>query len=266
MSDPVDDLVVSERRLDLLDAELWIVGPSDLSGRLTGPRSRYASTVEIPYYLQRIPNPEAPANARRAVIPDPSLWSPQTPFLYEAKLDLGADRGKAAFVWGFRRLALGRDGLRVNGAPFRLNGVRRATLSEADAVDLRQQGVDAVMLPATVATRAAWDVADRVGLFVVGVAEGDPAVAASLRRHASALAWIVDPRAVASPEFLRRQGAAHPFLGVMASADPAPPWAQFVVRDAEGATAPGWNGPTLALAAETASEASAELGVIRVGA
>jgi len=229
MHDPLDDLQILQRRLDLIDAELWIVGPPEMTGRLAGPKTRCASTIEIPFYLQKIPHPNAPAGGQRVLIPEPNLWSPETPYLYEAKLDLGPSRGKAVFSWGFRRLAWGKDGLRVNGAILELNMERREGLDEAEAMVLREKGVKVVELPAVPLNHAAWDVADRVGLLVIGVVGRQLDVVRKLQRHPSALGWIVDPH-VRAIDGAGVAGSFRHFLGVRDDGNAPPAWAEFVVR------------------------------------
>ncbi|MFO0865964.1 MAG: hypothetical protein U0744_15160 [Gemmataceae bacterium] len=223
MNDPLASLEVFERRLDLLDAELWIIGPPEMTGRLAGPKTRYASTIEIPFYLQKIPHPDAPAGGQRVLIPEPSLWSPQMPYLYEAKLDLGP-LGKAKFAWGFRRLAWTKDAFRVNGTLAELKAERRSQLTEVDALALREAGINVVVLPLIDA--AAWDIADRVGMFLIGEVSDRIDLARSLRWHPSALGWIL--RAEQSAEALRSPHSITPFLGVDSSG-PVPSWAEFTV-------------------------------------
>jgi hypothetical protein len=224
MNAPLPSIDVLERRLDLFDAELWIVGPPKMTGRLAGPKTRYASTIEVPFYLQKIPDPTAPAGAQRVLIPEPSLWSFETPYLYEAKLDLGS-QGKAQFAWGFRRLKWTPDAFRLNGSSIDLRVERRKGLSEAEALELRAAGVRVVILP--LADGAAWDIADRVGLLLIGEVGSDFEQARALRWHASALGWILDPTQSAI-ESLRRTGAGDPFVGVDAKAQTLPSWAEFV--------------------------------------
>ncbi|MBX9682087.1 MAG: hypothetical protein K2X38_25295 [Gemmataceae bacterium] len=226
MNAPLDSIEVLERRLGIVDAELWIVGPPEMSGRLAGPKTRYASTIEVPFYLQKIPNPAAPPGAQRVLIPEPSLWSPETPYLYEAKLDLGG-AGKVRFNLGLRRLAWTREDFRVNGATIELKAEQRTTLSEANGLALRQAGINVVFVP--VSQSGAWDVADRVGLFVIGEVGRQFDLALRLRRHPSVLGWMIDPR-IPSKEALAFKNAAGGFLGLCTSpAEVPPPWIDFVV-------------------------------------
>src|SRR5262245_21813467 len=62
----------------------------ELRGRLVGPRCRYATTVEVAYPFRGLPRGqhEPHAVAVRALIPEPSLWEPTCPFLYEGPLEV----------------------------------------------------------------------------------------------------------------------------------------------------------------------------------
>jgi len=79
-----------DQRLNPAEAEIWVaIQPEqssnhiELRGRLMGPRCPYASTVEIAYPLRPFPaTVGVPAGFQaRVLIPEPSLWEPQTPFL-----------------------------------------------------------------------------------------------------------------------------------------------------------------------------------------
>jgi len=64
-------------------------------GKLVGPRCAYASTVEIAYPLREISRACDPAEVAhitlRAIIPEPCLWDPQSPFLYRCVVELLED-------------------------------------------------------------------------------------------------------------------------------------------------------------------------------
>src|SRR5579883_857477 len=70
---------------------------TQVRGYLTGPRCPYATTIEVAYpwrETSRTYEKEGePHISARAVIPEPSLWEPQTPFLYEGTVELW-DNGK----------------------------------------------------------------------------------------------------------------------------------------------------------------------------
>jgi hypothetical protein len=101
-------------RLSPVEAEVWIVveaehitPTTEVRGRLVGPRCANTSTVEVAYPLRPFPRPPAgvPGLSQRVVIPDPSLWEPQRPFLYHVIVELwedGARQDEAAFDYGLR--------------------------------------------------------------------------------------------------------------------------------------------------------------------
>ena len=180
-------------------------------GRLVGPRSVYARTLEVAYPLRALfPSPPTPLPrsggegspeslpACRVVIPEPTFWDPETPFLYEVRVELWEDGqlvDRAEAVHGLRTRGLTPGGLRWNGRPITLRGVTRAALTPEDAAALRQAGCNTLVAPAHAA--ALWDAADRLGFLVLGrVADsGEPSPA--LRSHACVLGWLLPPGAPA---------------------------------------------------------------------
>jgi hypothetical protein len=101
-------------RLSPAEAEVWLqidareVAPStEVRGRLTGPRCPGRTTIEVAYPLRafnQLP-PGLPPLSRRVVIPDPSLWEPERPFVYHAVIELWQDGkccDRAEFDYGLR--------------------------------------------------------------------------------------------------------------------------------------------------------------------
>jgi hypothetical protein len=175
---------------------------TEVRGRLMGPRCRFAATVEVAYHFRPLPPSAAPpapeALAARAVIPEASLWEPQCPFLYEGPVELWQDGRRCDRVTvrhGLRTLALGPHGLRVNGRPLPLRGRAVAACSEEDALELRRAGHNLLLAPVQEGAEATWEVADRVGLFVLGRLTGaaTPEVVAALSAHPSCLGWLLAP-------------------------------------------------------------------------
>ncbi len=90
-----------DRVLDPIQAELWVrvevascTESTDIRGRLTGPRCDGVDTVEVAYPLRPLAGPqEGRGNIliRRVVIPEPNFWTAETPFLYEAVVELWED-------------------------------------------------------------------------------------------------------------------------------------------------------------------------------
>jgi hypothetical protein len=88
------------RRLSSAEAELWIrieaeqtTPTTEVRGRMVGPRCPGMTTVEVAYSLQPFPRlPEGmPPLSRRVVIPEPSLWEAERPFVYHAVIELWQD-------------------------------------------------------------------------------------------------------------------------------------------------------------------------------
>src|SRR5947207_1064940 len=61
-----------------------------IRGRLMGPRCPYAATVEVAYPLKEIERTVGSEGETsillRTIIPEPSMWDPQSPFLYSGPL------------------------------------------------------------------------------------------------------------------------------------------------------------------------------------
>src|SRR5262249_42868669 len=97
----------------------------ELRGRLHGPRSVYSSTVEVAYAVQPVVAKTGEV-AGRLIVPDPCLWDPKNPFLYEGIVQLWQDGqmlDERPLRHGFRTVAIAKDGsLLINGRVWRLNG------------------------------------------------------------------------------------------------------------------------------------------------
>ncbi len=64
---------------------------TEIRGRFVGPRCQGTTTIEVAYPLRPLPDADADVPnslSRRVVIPEPSLWDVETPFLYEAIIEL----------------------------------------------------------------------------------------------------------------------------------------------------------------------------------
>jgi hypothetical protein len=91
------------RRLSSAEAELWIrieaeqITPTtEVRGRIIGPRCPEVTTIEVAYPLRPFPRlPEGvPPLSRRVIIPEPSLWEAERPFVYRAIIELFQDGGR----------------------------------------------------------------------------------------------------------------------------------------------------------------------------
>jgi hypothetical protein len=232
------DITIVNRRLDPAESELWITAPEPITGRFMGPHCKFASTVEVAHYLRPLPSDTAaPDYTQRVVVPEPSFWEPETPFLYTGLLQRSS--GAIRVRHGMRTISLGPKGLRVNRHPIRVKGARRTNF--ADAADLRQAGVNTLLVPVRSTATEIWEQADEWGFFVLGEITERAAVpiARALKSHASCLGWIVgDDVAIESLDAIQAIPGREPLIGRHVESPPAslPAGVQFV---ADGTTQMG---------------------------
>jgi len=209
MPNRIRALQILERRLVPVEVELGITvipeyydAATRVTGRLAGPRSRYASTVEVAYPLRevhRTDREDGPRIFLRVVIPEASFWEPATPFLYRGPIELwqANDCGDALTICrGFRFLNLGRQGLRINGKVLSLRGALRDVLTQPAAEELHNAGTNVLIVSlSSEAAPAVWNLADEMGFLVLGQisALGECNLAWSLQDHPSTLGWILEP-------------------------------------------------------------------------
>lgn len=75
--------------------------PAQIQGRLLGPKCPFSTTIELAYPLQILEATAQPVCdptdpdvlieqqwLLQALIPEPSLWEPQTPFVYEGPVEV----------------------------------------------------------------------------------------------------------------------------------------------------------------------------------
>lgn len=239
MTNRIRDVVVLNHRLDPIETELHIHVKVDelteataFKGRLIGPRSAHASTIEIAYPLRECERLDHVV--LRVIIPEPSLWEPKTPFLYEGPLELwqgGILCERVAIRHGIRALQLTTKGLRLNGKPFVLRGkIVAPTLSEGDAKRWRDAGFNALWTTVTEPAIEPWNVAERVGLFLMGSSVDLNAfhfLRHELTNHPSHFGWIFN-RTDLSQAPIQQDGLAM-FYGVNTSAQSRPEHADFLV-------------------------------------
>ncbi len=210
MENRILDVEVHDHSLDPAAAELRVVvriaspvPAVELRGRLMGPSCAFSSTVEIAYPLRPVAVPgtaRAEEHAAGVLIPEPSLWDPQSPFLYGGPIELWVDGRRCDSVrvrHGLRRLQVRPGEVRVNGRPLALRGTElTAPCSDEEALQLRRAGCNLIVAPVAQATAPLWDVGDRLGFLVVGrlagVDDETPGRLAGLRRHACCLGWLAD--------------------------------------------------------------------------
>jgi hypothetical protein len=207
MSNSLLRVDVRDRSLAPTQAEVWITvvpqridAGTEIRGRLLGPRSAYATTLEVAYPLRHLPpgvQGDPAGITRRVVIPEANLWEPAKPFLYRGPAELwqdGACCGRVVVSHGLRSLAPGPRGLRLNGKPLVLSGREVVQAPEVgEARELRGRGCNLLVAP--VAAAAVWEAADRLGFLVLGRLAGGSEdtlrQAGALAGHASCLGWLV---------------------------------------------------------------------------
>jgi hypothetical protein len=179
MLNRIRDVVVLNHRLDPVETELSIhvllekITPgTELKGRLIGPRCAFSTTIEIAYPMRE--SDRSDHIELRVVVPEPSWWEPETPFLYVGSVELWQDGEfceRVAISHGIRWLQLTPKGLHLNGKRFTLRGkIVDPAISEADARKLREQEFNALFTAIAEPRLALWGLADRIGFFVVGTA------------------------------------------------------------------------------------------------
>lgn len=186
-----------------------------LHGRLHGPHSRHAATVEIAYSL-RCGSPIVDSDGWRVhfsvSVPEPNLWDWQSPFLY--RLEIGRPDTLASCEIGLRQRRVGRAGLLWNGQPLAITPTNT--------------------LIASPDTPAVWAEADADGRLVLGRLPANPDIwletANRFETHASTLGWLLPPSPDPAPwQAVELRGAGHivmvgepfsPTFGIFSSPPP----------------------------------------------
>lgn len=104
-------------------------------GRFNGPSCPFSTTIEIAYPLRERARDEVITLS--AVIPEPSWWDPESPFVYIGFVDLmreGVVAERVNFQHAIYWLQMTSKGLRLNGQPFVLRG--RCVVSIGDVESL----------------------------------------------------------------------------------------------------------------------------------
>jgi Glycosyl hydrolases family 2 len=197
----IRSLQMEIRKLDPAEADVRFQLAADRSdaglsvrGRLVGPRCAYASTVEVAYPLRDAPLDEPNRLNARAIVPEPNLWEPACPFLYEATVELLEDRNSIdaiTMTLGLRTIAISGKSFVLNGKRFEPKAIAAVHPTEADLVQARKQ-FNAIVLPVSEDARPLWHLCDQVGLGVFGCIANESRSAPELANHACLLGWIVD--------------------------------------------------------------------------
>ncbi len=123
--------------------------PGQIIGRLNGPRCPFSTTVEIAYPLRERERGEIATLS--AVIPEPSWWDPESPFVYHGFIELphgDAKPERTTFQHAIYWLQMTSKGLRLNGRPFQLRGKCVDQIGSLDSLrDYRSRGFNWLILP-----------------------------------------------------------------------------------------------------------------------
>ncbi|HYF26377.1 MAG TPA: glycoside hydrolase family 2 TIM barrel-domain containing protein [Baekduia sp.] len=93
--------------------------PRDLT--LVGVLRRGTETVQIPFTAQRVPSGESARVVATVVVPEPALWQPGSPELYDLDLAVPGESAYTARV-GLRDLRRSGSRMLLNGKVLRLHG------------------------------------------------------------------------------------------------------------------------------------------------
>lgn len=126
-----------------IDVAVWPLLPGDeIQGKLVGPQCRYASTIEIGYPVR-----SRPGGGWHIIIPEPSLWTPDTPFVYRGQIEWrrGVEKVHQVSVYHtLYRLTQTSAGWRLNGKPLELRVAEATKASEQELARLRAEGFNAI--------------------------------------------------------------------------------------------------------------------------
>lgn len=167
---------------------------TEVRGRWVGPRCAYASTVEVAYPLREQERTHDAINLR-VLIPEPSLWDPQSPFLYQEMLELWQDNTLCERIsrqQGLRTFQVTKAGLIWNGKPLSVKGLLEPPASEEEFRVCRQEGYSLLDMSAEKLSPSLLDLADIHGFLVLG-RDGAPAqIDSVLAGHACWLGFLAD--------------------------------------------------------------------------
>jgi hypothetical protein len=142
----------------------------------------------------------------RIVIPEPAWWDPQSPFLYYGPAELweeGKKVDQAHARFGLRHVQVGAADLKLNGRPLRLRAVRRETCTEDEMRQLRESGINLLVIPAGQQTTGLLETADRIGMLVLFLVRAtDPEPRAEGAQAKSATKDWMPTVSVGSPSLL----------------------------------------------------------------
>jgi hypothetical protein len=278
MDNRIREMYVYDSRITPVEAEVIIsVHPERLTsttqvrGRLTGPRCPYTTTVEVAYPLRehsrQYESEGPPRIITRVIIPEPSFWDPQTPFLYEGVVELwqsGVLCQQFPVKHGLRVTRMGPRALHLNGKPLKVCGIRRSKCTEQQAEVLHGKGYN-TLLASAVEDESLWGTADRWGFLVIHyLRDRQDLKFAAQKKHPSCLGWLVAERARGEEWLIAAYSQADParghYVGVELNAvpkEPLPGKVSFLACQAETLAAiERVPMPKLALVPERAEDAA----------
>ncbi len=150
MKDAISEIQVVNHRFSptetMLHVGIALHNPASnvqLRGRLNGPRCPFSTTIEIAYPLRERARGDDIVTMS-AVIPEPSLWDPESPFVYISFVELmrdGVVADRVNFQHAIYWLQMTSKGLRLNGQPFVLRGRCVASIGDVESLRyLRDRG------------------------------------------------------------------------------------------------------------------------------
>src|SRR5829696_7747097 len=157
MADRIRSVTVRPIRLTPTEAELAVRidvdGPAadaEVHGRLMGPRCKYSKTIEVAYPIRRLPG-GASGLVGRVIIPEPSWWDPESPFLYGGPVELwegGQTVGRVTVRGGLSHATAGGGRLIFNGRPLELRARVEAGVTAGQLAAVRATGANLVVVDA----------------------------------------------------------------------------------------------------------------------
>lgn len=179
----------------------------ELKGRLAGPCTPLAETIEVPHHL-RMTTAEDGLLRGRVLLPDPCMWTPETPFLYRGPVEVwrhGQLRGSVHVQHGVKELLLKSKGLRLNGEMLSLKCLLAKGVTPEDLPRVRQHGINTLLISVGPETEPLWDAAETWGFFLL--AQIDPHDEAMLWHaqdelldHTSLLGWVLPQSLIRQPQ------------------------------------------------------------------
>jgi hypothetical protein len=160
-----------------VEAEQW-TPTTEVRATLLGPRNALGPTAEVTHTFQPLKKPEPDVGPEirtwRVLLPEPALWSPESPCRYEGTVELWQDGALAdshPLHYSLYNLAWSGGDILLNDEPLIPHLRRVDTLDEPAVHRLRAEKVNVVLLPAS--ATGAWELADRLGLFLLGELSAD---------------------------------------------------------------------------------------------